>query len=91
MKILIVGAAIAAALSLGACSSLPGLGGNGLASLNDTLLKIATDPNCGHDDELNVVLGAVPSGTINIKRQCAVRAPSAVAPAAPAAAAPAAK
>jgi hypothetical protein len=75
-KLLTLGAALAAAMSLAACNTVAGAN-TALTSFNDNLLKLASDPNCGHNDEVNVVLGAVPSGTINIKRQCAAAGVSA--------------
>jgi hypothetical protein len=88
MRPLVPAALAVACLTVSGCAGF-GLPSAGSASINDTILKIATDPNCGHSDELHVILGAVPSGTIDVKRICdPVKPPAAVAVAAPAAVTP---
>ena len=76
MKALTLGAALAVAACLSACSSIPGMSGGNGSQLSDALLKIASDPSCGHDDELHVILGPVPSGSVDLKRQCAAQGAS---------------
>jgi len=78
MKSLLAGAL---ALGLASCSSL-GVGGSN-QQLTDALMKIATDPTCGHTDELHVALGPVPQGTLDLKRSCGPAATPAPATATP--------
>jgi hypothetical protein len=65
---LLIGCAVAAfALSASACSTI---GGSSNAELLATLKAIATDPSCGHVDRVNVTLGALPSGSVFLERNC---------------------
>lgn len=51
MKISILLAAAVAAVSLSACTGIPGTGGQ------DALVKLLMDPNCGHDDTVQFNAG----------------------------------
>lgn len=67
---------VVALLGLGACQTgcgtIPGTGGPSLNGdqLAAAMKDIAMDPNCGHTDTLNVILGPVPSGSLFLQRQC---------------------
>jgi hypothetical protein len=64
------GAAIAA-LALSSCGTLGAVtGGRDDGKFAEAIMAIATDPNCGHTDRLNVTLGPVPSGSIFLERNC---------------------
>lgn len=65
---LLIGCAVAAlGLSVAGCGTVTG-GGN--AELLAAIKTMATDPNCGHTDRLNVTLGALPSGSVFLERNC---------------------
>ena len=49
-----IGAAVAAALGLAGCGTL----GGGSTINGDALIRMLTDPNCAHDDEISFVTGA---------------------------------
>lgn len=90
MKTLILAALAVACAALCACSPLAamtGAPGRGGSELSEAIRTIATDPNCGHTDRLNVTLGPIPTGSIFLERNCpgpadrpADRAPAAAAP-----------
>jgi hypothetical protein len=68
-KLLLAGAALALGVALSGCASL-GVPGAGNSGLTDAALKIAQDPNCGHSDTVDVILGPVPSGHVHFERSC---------------------
>lgn len=56
----------AAALALSACSTM----GGGASGFTQAAAEIAKDPNCGHTDRINIILGVVSSGSIFLERNC---------------------
>lgn len=71
-KYLVLFAAAAVSVSLSGCAGMPGTSGASLNSdqLAEAVKSIAMDPNCGHTDTLNVILGPVPSGSLFLQRLC---------------------
>ena len=57
-------------VALGLTGCMHGAAGN--TELIDRLTTLASDPNCGHRDTINIILGPVPSGSILLDRNCPV-------------------
>jgi hypothetical protein len=91
--ILIAGCALAAAVALTGCMSLgqPKSGDGKQESWAAAAVEIAKDPNCGHTDEVDIMLGVISQGHVKLARNCPVptaKTAPAAPPAAPAAAPP---
>lgn len=62
---------IAAAVMLSGCAS--GIAGSGSQATSDLFREIMTSPTCGHDDEINAVVGAagIPASVqLKLARHC---------------------
>jgi hypothetical protein len=76
MKLAMPIAAITLAILQAGCATIPGALGGGadqektVANAWEAIKAVMTDPNCGHEDELNLVFSPMPSGNVHLKRAC---------------------